>query len=421
MPLSWSDRYAPRVATLRSSAVRELLKISTSPDCISFAGGLPGPDLFPVDRIEEACRTVLREQGGAALQYGLTEGYPPLRELVARHASRFGVRVEPDNVLVTAGAQQALDLLGRAFVEPGTLVAVERPTYLGALQAWTTYGARFDSMELDEDGVRPEAVERTLAKRPAFVYVMPNYQNPTGATLALDRRRALVRLAAAAETPIVEDDPYGQLIFEGDPLPSLMALDIEHRRAEPRADDSQVVAIGSFSKVLAPGLRLGWIIAPRDLIARLALVKQGVDLHTSTFAQMVAYEVARRGFLDDHVARLRAAYRARRDAMLEAMATHFPPEVRWTRPRGGMFLWVTLPEGVEATALLERALAEGVAFVPGRAFYPDGGGEHALRLNFSFAPPATIAEGIARLGRVLHRELAAASRRTPVAAPGTRL
>jgi 2-aminoadipate transaminase len=415
MPIRWADRYATRIAGLRSSAIRELLKISTSPDFISFAGGLPGPDLFPFERLEEACQTVLRDHGVAALQYGLTEGYPPLRELIARHASRYGVRVEPDNVLITSGAQQALDLLGRIFLDAGTLIAVERPTYLGALQAWSTYGARYAPVAVDAEGLEIAPLERALAARPAFVYVMPNYHNPTGATLALERREALVQLAAAAGVPIVEDDPYGQLIFEGDPLPPLMALDVACRRVEATADASQVLGVGSFSKVLAPGLRLGWIIAPKEVVARLALVKQGADLHTSTFAQMVAYEIARGGFLDAHVRHLRTAYRARRDAMLAAMAASFPPEVHWTQPRGGLFIWVTLPASLDATSLLEGALRAKVAFVPGLPFYPDEGDPRTLRLNFSFAPPTVIADGIARLGRVLCEAVAAT--RGPVAAP----
>lgn len=404
--VAWSERFADRLKSMRSSAVRELLKITAHPEVISFAGGLPAPDLFPVERFQEACRMVLLEHGRDALQYGPTEGYEPLRELVARHASRYTVTVRPENVLITSGSQQGLDLLGKIFINPGDLVLVEQPTYLGALQAWRAYQASFYGISSDRDGLRTAELETALTRRPKFIYVQPNYRNPTGTTLTIARRRALVRLARDAGIPIIEDDPYGQLSFDEEPPPTLLSLDAGLGPA-PASCAGNVVCLGTFSKLLSPGLRLGWIIAPVEVIERLVLAKQGTDLHTSTLAQMVAHRVARGGFLDQHVRRLRKVYRQRRDAMLASLSAHFPEGVEWTHPAGGLFLWVTLPEGIDARELLQQALAENVAFVPGQEFFADGTGCHTLRLNFSFSEPLVIEEGIRRLGRVVHRAVRA--------------
>lgn len=400
------------MSAMRSSAVRELLKVTSQPDVISFAGGLPGPDLFPVERFEEACHQVLQHHGREALQYGTTEGQFPLRELVARQASRCGVTLQPENVLITSGSQQGLDLLGKVFVNPGDRVLVERPTYLGALQAWNGYQAAFVAVDVDQDGLLMDRLEMSLRERPKFAYVLPNFQNPTGATLSLDRRRTLVRLANEYQIPILEDDPYGQLAYDAEPLPPLIALDAVAGSGSPSSLTGNVIGLGSFSKLLAPGLRLGWMLGPAEIIERLALAKQGTDLHTSTFTQMVACEVSQDGFLDEHVRRLRAVYRIRRDTMLAAMEEHFPENVRWTRPAGGLFLWVTLPEPADAGEILRGALAENVAFVPGQSFFADGTGRNTFRLNYSFAPPPVIEEGIRRLGRVLQRTMNADPRAT---------
>ncbi len=403
----WSARFAQRTHGLTSSTIRELLKLTERPDVISFAGGLPAPEVFPLAEVEAATHRVLAEHGAAALQYGATEGYPPLRELLVRHMSRYGIEVGPENVLVTAGSQQALDLIGKLLVNPGDRVLVEEPTFVGALQAFGVYQADFVTVPVDHDGLRIDRLEEALRSGPKFLYVLPNFQNPAGVTLSLERRARLVELAAHYGTPIVEDDPYGQLRYEGDHLPSLVRLDAElHGCARrERAFRGAVLYLGTLSKTLAPGLRLGWVVAPEDVIRKLVQLKQGADLHTSTFTQMVAHEVARGGFLDQHVRRIRDVYRERRDAMLRAMDAHFPPGVAWTRPAGGLFLWVTLPEGVDAKALLDHALEQKVAFVPGAAFFAAGGGERALRLNFSYCPPERIEEGIARLGAVLRRRL----------------
>jgi 2-aminoadipate transaminase len=395
---------------MTSSAIRELLKLVEDPDMISFAGGMPAPELFPREELERATIRVLEQQSHLALQYGATEGCRPLRELLVRHMARYGIEVGLENVLVTTGSQQALDLIGKLLLNPGDRVATEEPTYLGALQAFTAYQAEYLPVPIDEDGMRVDLLEDALRAAPKFVYVLPNFQNPGGVTLSLSRRRRLVELAAHYGTPVVEDDPYGQLRYEGTHLPPLVKLDADlHAGNGGGRFRGAVLYLGTLSKTLAPGLRIGWVVAPAEVVARLAQMKQGADLHTSTFAQMVAYETARGGFLDRHVRRLREVYRARRDAMLESLARHFPPGVRWTRPQGGLFLWVTLPSRLDAATVLADALAAKVAFVPGSSFHPRGGGAATLRLNFSYCAPGVIEEGIRRLGAVLARHRSGAN------------
>jgi 2-aminoadipate transaminase len=405
MKTLWIDRYAQRTQRIQSSAIRELLKLTEQPDVISFAGGLPAPDVFPVKEFQEACQKVLSEHGPQALQYSTTEGYRPLREMIARHTARYGITVGPENILITSGSQQALDLIGKVFINPGDRILVENPTYLGALQAWNAYQAEYVTVPLDDEGMQTEKLEAALRAGPKFLYVLPNFHNPAGVTLSLERRKRLIELADHYGVPIIEDDPYGQLRYEGDHLPSLVVLDNEFQGHNGAPYSGNVIYLSTFSKTLAPGLRLGWIIAPEEVIRKLVQAKQGADLHTSTFTQMVAYEVARGGFLDRHVRFIRNVYRERRDAMLNALERYFPEGVRWTRPAGGLFLWVILPEHLNTTELLAEAIAERVAFVPGAPFHPDGSGQNTMRLNFSYMPPEKIEEGIKRLGRVLERAL----------------
>jgi 2-aminoadipate transaminase len=401
----WADRYAQRTQAMRSSMVRELLKLTTRPDIISFAGGLPGSDLFPLKRFGEACRRVLKDHGPEALQYSTTEGERPLRELIARHTRRYGIGVEADNVLITSGSQQALDLIGKVFLNAGDHVLVERPTYLGALQAWNAYQAEYLSVDIDDEGMRTDNLERGLRSGPKFIYALPNFQNPSGVTLSLQRRQTLIRLADQHGVPILEDDPYGQIRYEGDHLPSLVAMDAEYRGMARKGYSGNVLYMSTFSKTLAPGLRLGWIIGPSEVVQRLVQAKQGVDLHTSTFTQLVAYEVATGGFLDRHVRTLRRAYKSRRDAMLAAMSRSFPSEVTWTKPAGGLFVWATLPTALDAADVLRDALRDKVAFVPGSPFFADGSGHNTMRLNFTNASVDLIEEGMARLGRMLTRRV----------------
>jgi len=409
MSTAWKSRYALRTKELKSSAIRELLKITQRPEIISFAGGLPAPDVFPLDRFQEACRRVLELQGHQALQYGATEGYEPLREMIARHIARYGIKAKAENVLITSGSQQALDLIGKLFINAGDRVLVEAPTYLGALQAFNVYGAEYLSVQTDHDGLRTDLLEEPLRSGPKFMYVLPNFQNPGGTTLCEGRRHQLVLLADKYGIPIVEDDPYGQLRYEGEHLPPLVVIDRENLRRDDGYSIGNVIYLSTFSKTLAPGLRLGWIVAPPDVIAKLVQLKQGADLHTSTFTQVVAYEVARDNFLDEHVKLIRKVYRERRDVMLESLKKYFPSEVTWTHPQGGLFLWVTLPEGMDGNKLFQTALKENVAFVPGDSFYAKNGfvqeASRHLRLNFSYGQPEQIREGIRRLAVAIKQQM----------------
>jgi 2-aminoadipate transaminase len=409
MSTAWTSRYAQRTKVLKSSAIRELLKMSQKPDMISFAGGLPAPDVFPAARFREACQRVLDDNAKHALQYGASEGYEPLREMVARHIQRYGIKAKTENVLITSGSQQALDLIGKLLINSGDRVLVEAPTYLGALQAFNVYGAEYVSVLSDDDGLRTDLLEKPLRSGPKFMYVLPNFQNPGGTTLSEERRHELVLLADRYGVPIVEDDPYGQLRYEGEHLTPLVVLDRENLRRDVGYSLGNVIYLSTFSKTLAPGLRLGWIVAPAEVISKLVQLKQGADLHTSTFAQFVAYEVAKDGFLDEHVKLIRKVYRERRDVMLAALKEFFPEDVKWTHPKGGLFLWVTLPQGMNCQKLFEDAVREKVAFVPGDCFYAGNGfteeGFRHFRLNFSYGTPEQIREGVRRLAVAVRHQL----------------
>ncbi|MBM4465846.1 MAG: PLP-dependent aminotransferase family protein [Chloroflexi bacterium] len=392
---NWDERFAERTQNMMSSIIREILKLALQPDIISFAGGMPASELFLVREFGEACQYVLSHDGVRALQYGTTEGYPPLKQYLVEKMQEYDVPAEQENILIVNGSQQALDLIGKMFITPGDLVLTEGPTYLGAIQAFRAYQARFVTVPLDEDGIRTDKLEQALERHPVkFIYVLPNFHNPAGVTMTLERRLKLVELAARYGVFIVEDDPYGELRFEGEDVVPLVVLHKEN-----------VLYLSTFSKTLSPGIRLGWIVAPSKIIAKLVQAKQGADLHTSTFIQMVAHDICQRGILRHHAKDIRKVYKERRDAMLAAMEKHFPSGVTWTRPQGGLFLWVQLPEHVDAAEFLNVALQEKVAFVPGRAFYPDEGGKNAMRLTFATAGPEKIEEGIKRLGRALMREL----------------
>lgn len=400
----WDHRYAQRTQRMKGSAIRELLRITEQPDIISFGGGLPGPDLFPIEEFKRACIYVLDNEGEKALQYGSTEGYKPLREMTARHTNRIGINVNVDNVLITSGSQQALDLLGKIFINRGDRILVESPTYLGALQAWNAYGAEYVTVPMDEHGMITESLEEALRTGPKFIYALPNFQNPTGCTLTLERREKLVRLANQYGVPIIEDDPYGQLRYEGENLPAIELIDSQTREKNG-SYTGNVIYLSTFSKILAPGLRLAWVIAPETVIRKMTLAKQGTDLHTSTFNQVVAHEVSQHGFLDRHIKVIQDTYRERRDVMLESLEENMPAGVTWTHPEGGLFLWATLPEPLNASELMAEAIKEKVAYVSGESFHPNGGGSNTMRLNFSCMKPEKINEGITRLGRVFKKRL----------------
>lgn len=405
MQTSWDHRYAYRTSGMGSSAIRELLKIAAVPGMISFGGGFPAPEIFPIERFKEACETVLTEMGQQALQYGQTEGYLPLREMIATNAAKYGIQISSDNVLITSGSQQALDLLGKIFINRGDRVVAESPTYLGAIQAWNAYGVNFVSVPFDEDGMQTEYLEELISTNVKFIYVLPNFQNPTGTTLSLERRKQLVKIADHYGVPIIEDDPYGQLRYEGEHLPPVVVLDDESRAKEFPVYRGNVIYTSTFSKILAPGLRLAWVVAPVEVIKKLVQAKQGADLHTSTFTQYIAYDVANSPFMKQHICHIREVYHERRDTMLAALNEYMPEGTHWTHPKGGLFLWVSLPEGYDTTKIFPKAIEEKVAYVPGEPFHPNGGGENTMRLNFSACNPETIQIGIQRLAKVLKANL----------------
>jgi len=386
-PIQW--QFSERAAQLQSSFIREILKITQRPEIISFAGGLPSPATFPVERMQAAYSKVLSDSGKVALQYGPTDGYAPLREWIANSLSTEGSTILPEQILMTSGSQQALDLLGKVLIDEGSRVLVETPSYLGALQAFSVYRPEFKSVDTDEHGLVPSSLEG-VAQGARLLYSLPNFQNPTGRTLSLERRRELVETCARLGVPLIEDDPYGALSYKGEPMPKMVAM-----------NPDGVIYMGSFSKVLTPGIRLGYVCAPLPLVRRLELAKQAADLHTAQITQMVVHEVVKDGFLDQHIPTIRKLYSEQCQVMLDAIKEHFPAGVTWTEPEGGMFIWVTLPPQVDAMKLLEQSLAARVAFVPGAPFYANDPATNTLRLSFVTVPPERIREGIAVLGKLI--------------------
>lgn len=410
MATPWKSRYAQRNQRMARSIIRELLKFAVDPEIISFAGGLPAPEMFPVKELQEAAMRVFNEHGAQALQYGQTEGYLPLRQFICKRMNDYGIKSEPSNVFVTTGSQQALDLIGKLLINPGDRVLVEEPTYLGALQAWNAYQADYISVASDDHGLCTDLLENALRIGPKFMYILPNFQNPGGTTLPMERRLDLVRLSNKYGIPLVEDDPYGALRYEGEHLPPLVALDADFQTEVGLNGHGfmagNVIYLGTFSKTLAPGLRLGWVVAPIEVIDQLVMGKQGTDLHSSSFDQLLAYEALSTGFLDEHIRKIRQVYGARRDVMLAALERYFPDGCSWTHPEGGLFLWARMPEWLDTGELLQDAVAAKVAFVPGFAFYPDASrGRNTMRLNFSNAQPEQIEEGIRRLGSLLKEKV----------------
>lgn len=411
MTTQWEALLSAGGRNLRGSAVRELFKVVQRPGMISLGGGMPAPESFPCEEVAQACARVLREHGPTALQYGQTEGYNPLRDYIAQVTmAGQGLFARRENVLILTGALQACDLIPKVLLDPGEAIVVEDPTFLGALASFSPYRPRYIPVPLDAQGMQVDRLEEILPAEPAvkFIYTIPTFQNPAGCTMSLERRRRLVALADRYGIPILEDDPYAQLRYSGEEVPTLAVLDQQQLALPtgPEAYESgNVLYVGSFSKILSPGMRLGWVVGPAPIIAQLARAKQGTDLHTSLLIQMIAYELCRQGFFPGHIARIRELYRRRRDLMVELMQEHFPAEASWVVPEGGLFVWVTLPAGCDSQAILGDAVEEGVAFVPGRGFYATGGGENAMRLNFSNAGEEQLQRGIARLGAVLRKHV----------------
>jgi 2-aminoadipate transaminase len=466
--MNWQPLFAERTAQMRRSTVRELLKVTAQPGMISFAGGIPAPELFPVRDIAQAAAAVLQHRGESALQYGETEGVAELRDWIAARSSRPHFRVRRENVMIVTGSQQALDLIGRILLDPGDRVLVENPTYLALLSAWRPLMPAFVPVPSDTGGARVDDLPPLLKPGAKLIYLVPNFQNPQGTTLSLQRRLRLIEcvngrrpapsavaqtflsagcgdfpvasifkdgtrmsrepaggkacatkteVSSDPQTILIEDNPYGELRYRGDPLPDLLELDAANGPGGELV--TRVIQLGTFSKVLVPGLRVGWVIAPAEVIDKLVQAKQAADLHTSTLCQHVILELVRNGVLDRQIPRLREAYGLRRDTMLAALERYFPAGTTWTRPDGGMFLLVTLPAHVQAGVLLQRALAQKVAFVPGDDFHLAGQGRNTLRLNFSNATPERIQEGVKRLGLVL-AELAAPPSEHSRAQPASR-
>jgi 2-aminoadipate transaminase len=381
---------------MQASTIREILKITQRPEIISFAGGLPAPELFPVKAFRAAMNQTLRDNGASALQYDVTEGYPPLKEFLCQWLAGHGLRCTPDRMMMTNGSQQALDLIGKIFLDPNDKVLVENPTYLGALQSFNAYQARYSCIPMDSEGLMiGKAEEKIRRDKPRFAYLVPTFQNPAGITMTRERRIEFVKTARRHKLLIIEDDPYGYLRFSGNVQPSLYSL----------ANGRGVIYLSTFSKILSPGIRLGFVVAEPDIIQALVLAKQAADLQPNSLLQRAVYHYGKKGHLERHIPLIVASYRQRAGAMLAAMDRYFPSSVRWLPPQGGMFVWCTLPKGMSAARLFKKAIASKVAYVTGNVFHANGGGDETLRLNFTNSSPRRIEEGIKRLGRVFSEAL----------------
>ena len=395
--------FSKRASRFRSSEIRELLKITQIPDMISFAGGLPNPLAFPVEIIHECVENIFKEDIEQALQYGSTEGLTQLRGVLAeRMKKKFHIDCELHDVMITSGAQQALSLVALCFLDPGDTYLTTVPAYLGAIQAFQAYEAKCESIPMNEDGIDTDSLRRNLKRLhrtgiiPKFIYTVPTFQNPSGETMSPSHRKELLDIASEYDFLIIEDDPYGELIFEGDSIQPIKSYDTKGR----------VVYISTFSKILAPGFRLGWIIASKVILDRFIQGKQAADLCTNVFSQYVAYEYIKGGYLNKHVERIKELYKGKRNLMLKALKEYFPSKVKWTVPKGGMFIWITLPKSIDTSLMFQKAIAKKVAYVVGEAFFPEGGDYNSMRLNFSYSEDEQIKEGIKRLAEVIKDELA---------------
>ena len=382
-------RFAKRLQNMGGNVIREILKVTQQPDIISFAGGNPALDTFPAQELAEIAQDILHSNPNI-LQYGTTEGIMPLREYIAEWVSQFGIKAVPAEVLIMSGSQQGLDLLGKAFLDPGDKVVMESPTYLAAIQIFKTYQATFAVVRGDADGVDVDELERVIKEqRPKIAYLVPTFQNPTGRTLTLERRRQVGEMLSRHEVIVIEDDPYASLRYAGQTMPAIKSFDVS----------GQVVYCGSFSKLVSPGLRVGFAIAEPSILQKMVIGKQGTDVHTNNLAQAMVYEFCRRGLLEPHLEKSKDKY-SRKLSIMQEQLQLFPSNIEWTSPQGGLFIWGTLPESVSATKLLEAALKEKVAFVPGESFFVEGGHLNTIRLNFSNASEDMIREGMQRLAKV---------------------
>ncbi|TGA96283.1 PLP-dependent aminotransferase family protein [Sporolactobacillus shoreae] len=379
-------KFSERAKQVSNTATREILKVTEKPEIISFAGGLPAPELFPVEEIKAACEAVLNESGEQALQYSTTEGYLPLRQAIADRMEAIGIETTTDNLLVITGSQQGLDLTGKLFLDEGDTVICESPTYLAAINAFKTYNPNFVEVPMDEEGMIMEELEQTLQASPAakFIYTIPDFQNPTGRTMNLERRKKMVELANRYNMIIVEDNPYGAVRFAGEALPPVKHFDTEGR----------VVYLSTFSKIFAPGLRLGWICANKALLEKYVAFKQAADLHTDTFAQRITAKYIELFDMEAHIQKIKAVYLSRREKMMECIKSFFPKEIRHSAPEGGLFIWIELPEQIDSQDLFDECLKNNVAFVPGKPFFPNSARNNTFRLNYSNMPEDRIVKGM---------------------------
>jgi len=396
-----SKFYSKNAQNMMRSEIRDLLKLTRQPGVISFGGGLPSPETFPVMELEEITCELLRKKGAVALQYGPTEGEVSLREEIAKLMNREKSGVTPDNVLVTSGSQQGLDVVAKVFLDPGDIVLMELPSYIGGLQAFSAYRAKMIGVPQDDEGLKTDLLEKTLARlakkgrKPKFIYVVPDFQNPSGVTMTLERRKRVLELAREYEVPIIEDSPYRDLRFTGKSIPMIFSLDKEN----------YVIALGTFSKLLCPGLRLAWITAPSEWMERMVVAKQSMDLSSPIFTQLMVAEYLKRGLLPQQIERIRRLYARKRDVMLNALERFMPEGVEWTKPEGGLFLWVKLPKKMSASDLFPKAVENKVAYVVGSAFHCNGKGQNTMRLNFSYPTEEQIDEGIGRLAKMIRENM----------------
>lgn len=392
--MSFEEKFSKRASRMQPLAIRDILKQGSRPGMIPFIAGQPVPELFPTKAIGYQANQIFETLGPDALQYGDSQGYASLREWAAKYTNVSS----PENVLIISGSQQALDLTAKLFVDEGDKVVVAAPTYSGALSTYSVYGAEYLSVECDNEGMLPDALEAAMRQQPSLLYCVPNFMNPTGVYMSLDRRKNLVELARKYNVPIIEDDPYGELRFEGERLPNLVELAPDH-----------VIYASTFSKTIAPGLRLAWIVAPDWAITKLITAKQTSDMQAASYTQRFLAEVLEDDFMDRQIMKLRNYYVKQRDMMMAALEREFPAEVKYVRPSGGMFVWCELPEHISATALLEKAIEQNVAYMPGSAFYADGAGHHTFRLSFTLATEKQMNTGIATLGRLIKDMLSGAA------------
>jgi 2-aminoadipate transaminase len=389
-------RFSERTLGIKASEIRELLKLTEMPEIISFAGGLPAAELFPIEKLVAVNAQVLREDGKAALQYSTTEGYAPLREIIANQRMiNAGIKTNMDNIMITSGSQQGLEFSAKIFIDKGDIIICESPSYLGALNAFKAYQPTFIEIPMDDNGMKVDELEKALKAHPEakMIYTIPDFQNPSGKTMSIDRRKRVAELSKIYNIPVIEDCPYGELIFEGEVYPSIKSFDTE----------GYVVYLGTFSKTFCPGLRIGWVCAESEIIQKYIIVKQGADLQCSSISQREIALFMKQYDLNEHIEKIKVVYKRRRDVMLKAIENHFPKDIKYTRPKGGLFTWVELRKDLDASKILEDALKEKVAFVPGGSFFANGGNKNHFRLNYSSLSEELIVEGMERLGKVLQR------------------